>query len=425
MGNSRVREFLNRHGMDPESVDVQSCAEAMLADMRRGLAGEKSDMPMIPTYLSNDELLPLGRCAAVIDAGGTNFRSALVRFEKDGCHVSELKKRRMPGVESPCTWDGFIAFVADSIEPLMDRTDCIGFCFSYSARITPDMDGRVDRIDKEVVVTGSEGQMIGASLKAELARRGIGGKHVVVLNDTAAVLLGGAAALDKIAYSGFIGQVSGTGTNTCVSLPERAIEKLGRGGGRGMIVNMESGLYAGIQGGDFDRILDERSNNLGSKKFEKLTAGVYLGELCRLMLRAAADEGLLSPSGAAGARGLGSVDSSVIDAWAAGENGDMLGGDADDLAFAGELSRALFVRSARCMCADLLALAMLTGAGRDAEKPLCILAEGSLVQKSRFYRPELERLLGVYGRENGVCFELRVGEETTLPGSAAAVLLNS
>ena len=160
--------------------------------------------------------------------------------------------------------------------------------------ITPERDGRVVCIDKEVVITDCEGQLVGASLLAELARRGITGKRAVILNDTVAVLLGGAAQLDKDAYSGFIGQVSGTGTNTCVSLPVSQIGKLGQSGERGMVVNLESGEYDGIEGGDYDRMLDAGSHAPGTKRFEKLTAGVYLGELARLMLRGAADEGLLS-----------------------------------------------------------------------------------------------------------------------------------
>ena len=218
--------------------------------------------------------------------------------------------------------------------------------------------------------------------------------------------------------------MSGTGTNTCVSLPESLIGKLGSSAERGMIINMEAGLYTGIPRGSFDLMLDSASNNPGLKAFEKLTAGVYLGELCRLMLIAAADEGLISRAAGEGARRLEDIDSAVIDAWACMERGELLGGAETDLAFAARLSRALFRRSARCMCADLLALAMLTGAGKDAGKPLCVLAEGSLVQKSRIYRPELERLLDEYGREAGVHFVLKVGQETTLPGAAAAALIN-
>ena len=51
-------------------------------------------------------------------------------------------------------------------------------------------------------------------------------------------------------------------------------------------------------------MLDSASNNPGLKAFEKLTAGVYLGQLCRLMLIAAADEGLISRAAGDGARQL-------------------------------------------------------------------------------------------------------------------------
>ena len=151
---------------------------------------------------------------------------------------------------------------------------------------------------------------------------------------------------------------------------------------------------------------------------------MYLGEICHLMLNAAADEGLLSDECAGKVRALPVFDSAVLDAWACGEGFDILGGNEDDHSFAQTLSLALFQRSARCMCVNLLALAELIGGGRD--KPICMLAEGSLVQKGRCYRPELERLLQLYGTEKrGIALELRVGEETTLPGSAAAALLNT
>ena len=229
---------------------------------------------------------------------------------------------------------------------------------------------------------------------------------------------------DKRGYSGFIGQVSGTGTNTCVSLPVSRIGKLHQSGSRGMIVNLESGEYTGIPGGDFDRQLDEESHNPGQKHFEKLTAGVYLGELCRLMLRAAAEEGLLSAEGARRAKELPVFDAAVVDAWASGEGYELLGDDPEDAAFARELSLALFRRSARCMCVNLIALTELAGGGRD--KPMCVLAEGSLVRRSRHYRPELDRLLTHCGSvDRGLRVTLQVGEEITLVGSAAAALLNA
>lgn len=422
---SLAHDFLVKHHMEPERIVPAGLAGAMAEDMRRGLKGEKSSLPMIATYLSNDGTVPEGACAAVIDAGGTNFRSALVRFTPGGYQVEDLGRWKMPGIDKPCTWNEFIAFTADHIQHLMDRTDVIGFCFSYNAEITPDMDGKVKRIDKEVVISGCENQLVAASLKEELSRRGIEGKKIVILNDTAAALLGGTVTLDKSAYSGFIGQISGTGTNTCTSVPREMIEKLGLKGSRGMLVNLESGMYNGIESGDFDLLLDRESNNPGDKDFEKKTAGVYLGELCRLMLLAAGEEGFISADSLEKARALGHIDSAVIDAWSAGARLDEIAANPSDGDFAQELSLSLFQRSARCMCVNLLAIALLIGAGKEADKPVCVCAEGSLVQRSHYYRPTLEKLLDTEGREKlGLHFRLFVGSETTLPGSAAAALLN-
>ncbi len=422
---SLAHDFLVKHHMEPERIVPAELAGAMAEDMRRGLKGEKSSLPMIATYLSNDGTVPEGACAAVIDAGGTNFRSALVRFTPGGYQVEDLGRWKMPGIDKPCTWNEFIAFTADHIQHLMDRTDVIGFCFSYNAEITPDMDGKVKRIDKEVVISGCENQLVAASLKEELSRRGIEGKKIVILNDTAAALLGGTVTLDKSAYSGFIGQISGTGTNTCTSVPREMIEKLGLKGSRGMLVNLESGMYNGIESGDFDLLLDRESNNPGDKDFEKKTAGVYLGELCRLMLLAAGEEGFISADSLEKARALGHIDSAVIDAWSAGDRLDEIAANPADGDFAQELSLSLFQRSARCMCVNLLAIALLIGAGKEADKPVCVCAEGSLVQRSHYYRPTLEKLLDTEGREKlGLHFRLFVGSETTLPGSAAAALLN-
>ena len=422
MSSTAALKFLEKHGMSPELVDPSLCADKMRSHMLAGLKGEESSLPMIPTYLSNDGIIPEGQPAVVIDAGGTNFRSASVSFGDGAYKLENLKKWKMPGVGTPATWEEFISFVADSIEPLMEKTDRIGFCFSYSADITPEIDGRVIRIDKEVVVTGSEGKLVGASLIEELERRGFKNKKVVILNDTVAVLLGGASVLDKAKYSGFIGQVSGTGTNTCCEVNIRDIEKLGRDEDGKIIINLESGLYDGIPGGYFDGLLDKASNNPGLKQFEKMTAGVYLGELCRLIFNAAAEEGLLSEETGKKLKGFARIDSADADAWSCGERLEEISHGEADGEFVKTVCTAMFERSARCMCTNLLAILLLTGAGKD--KPACICAEGSLVQKGRTYRPMLEALLKEHAAKAGRTVELRVGEETTLPGSAAAAILN-
>lgn len=417
-----VRDFLIRYGMEDPSFDIISAAERMRDEMERGLRGEQSSYPMIPTFLKTTGEVPENEYVAVIDAGGTNFRSALAHFENGRCIEENLKKVGMPGIKRPATWEEFVSFVADAVEDLMPKTDRIGFCFSYSADITPEVDGRVVCIDKEVVINGCEGQLVGKSLCDELERRGYPGKRAVILNDTAAVQLGGMAKHLQDGYAGCCGQVSGTGTNTCCTVSGAKITKLGDAA-HDMIINMESGMYDGLTQGYFDRQLDLESHNPGQKRFEKMTAGVYLGEICRLALCQAAKDGLLSTACAEKVQALTHVGSLTADAWA-GENGlEMLAANEDDAVVISEIAAFLFERSARFMCANHIAMAELTDAGKSGTT--AIYAEGSLVQHNHIYRPALQTLMEKYLRQTlDRDVMLVVEEDTTLPGAAAAALLN-
>ena len=417
-----VRDFLIRYEMLDPSFDIHASAKKMCSEMERGLRGETSSYPMIPTYLKTTGKIPEGEYVAVIDAGGTNFRSALAHFENGRCVEERVKKTGMPGIGKAAAWEEFVSFVADAIEDLMPMTDRIGFCFSYSADITPEIDGRVNCIDKEVTIIGCEGKLVGKSLCEELARRGFPGKRAVILNDTAAVQLGGMAKHLHDGYDTCFGQVSGTGTNTCCTVPGEQIVKLGADT-YDMIVNLECGMYDGLSQGVFDRELDLDSHNPGQKRFEKMTAGVYLGELCRRALRQAADDGLLSPACREKIAALPHIDSAAPDAWACGERLDELNATEQDKVIISEISRFLFERSAKLMCANLTAMAELTDAGKTGRA--AVYAEGSLVQKNHIYRPALSRLLEENLRkELGRDVTLVVEEDTTLPGAAAAALLN-
>ncbi|MBQ9664326.1 MAG: hypothetical protein IJV40_14365 [Oscillospiraceae bacterium] len=419
---ARVEEFLIRHGMLDPNFDILECAERMSLEMKSGLWGEESSYLMIPTYLKTTGKIPEDEYVAVVDAGGTNFRSALAHFKDGRCIEERVRKAGMPGIGKPASWDEFISFVADSIEDLMTYTDRIGFCFSYSADITPEIDGRVNCIDKEVSIVGCEGQLVGKSLCEELTRRGYPGKRAVIINDTAAVQLGGMAKHLNDGHEMCFGQVSGTGTNTCCTVPGSQIKKLGSTA-YDMIVNLECGMYDGVPQGLFDRELDFASHNPGQKRFEKMTAGVYLGELCRRALRQAANEGLLSQSCAEKIWALPHMNSVAPDAWACGEGLEELTDQQADAEFISEIARFFFERSAKLMCANLIAMAELTDAGRSGKA--AVYAEGSLVQRNHVYRPALTALLDQYMKKaQGRDISLFVEEDTTLPGAAAAALLN-
>ena len=416
-----VKEFMLRHGMNADRVELERYAKAFLDAMKRGLGTKQELVPMIPTYLRGEAQVPQNRKAAVIDAGGTNYRTALVSFDETGYRLEHLERSLMPGTDEPAAWSEFISRTADGIEPLLSQTDLIGFCFSYPAEVTPDIDSRVLGLTKQVKLIGAEGRLLGADLAAELSRRGFDKKKIVVLNDTPATLLGGSALLDKAKYGGFIGMVAGTGVNTCCMILDSAIGKLGLKSSEKMLVNLESGSFDGFPRGDFDLEMDNNLPDTGYYIGEKLCSGAYLGEVCRYTLQAAAREDLFENAAGEYILSLDKLDTPTADAWGTGKLPDCFGeADKEKTVY---ITHELFDRAARCMCCNLSAILLLTGEGR--EKPVCICADGSLYKKSALFAPMLYRHMSDYaGAKLGRRFEFVTGEETTLLGTAAAALLN-
>lgn len=423
--SSSITDFLYTHGLSPTLINPPQAAWKMLEHMKAGLAGKPVDMPMIPTYIYADGEIEKNKPVIVIDAGGTNYRSALAVFRDSGCELSNLKVGKMPGTGEAVEWSRFISYVADSIEDIINETDIIGFCFSYNVEITPEIDGIVKRIDKEVVIKNSEGQLIGASLAAELEKRGYPGKKVIILNDTVAALLGGISSADKNDFSGLAGMICGTGVNTCCALQTEKIGKVPDCRKGKMLINLESGLFNSFPLGDIDKLVDAESNNPGEKIMEKMSSGVYLGTICRKAIEVAAEEGYLDKSCLRKIENIEKFDAAVPDAWASGEDpyGIFAG---EELEFIRGLAHALFERSAKCMCTNIIAIMLLLEKGQDPEKPVCVCAEGSLIGKSRYFRPMLEKCLRFYAEGTlSLHCSLLIGKDTTLPGAAAAALLNA
>jgi len=95
-----VVRFLSDYGMDYRDVDMDANVKLFLEEMQRGLAGKKSSLEMIPTYISVEGDVPTHKKGIVADAGGTNFRVATVYFDHQKMPVIEnLKLFKMPAVD--------------------------------------------------------------------------------------------------------------------------------------------------------------------------------------------------------------------------------------------------------------------------------------------------------------------------------------
>jgi hexokinase len=77
----RVKDFLKRNKMDYESIDIKKEYQIFLEDMQKGLDGKPGCLEMLPTYIPMNDEIPSNEPVIVMDAGGTNFRVAVVYFD--------------------------------------------------------------------------------------------------------------------------------------------------------------------------------------------------------------------------------------------------------------------------------------------------------------------------------------------------------
>ena len=278
--NENAISFLQRHGMDPASIDFAACLEGFRAQMNAGLQGLPGSLPMIPTYVSPGRQVPQDVPVIVLDAGGTNLRVGLCSLHGADAKVSRCLTMPMPGTLRPLSREEFLNQIADLVMPLLESSDHIGYCFSFPAEITPDLDGICAGFNKEIHVSDDKGMRVCAELCEALAARGCKTPVYALINDTVAALLGGYGSVDTGAYDGFIGFILGTGVNCCYTESAEKITKLpGLAPGSSMVVNMEAGCYDSFPMGDFDRNVDARSAIPNDHLYEKMVSGAYFGEI--------------------------------------------------------------------------------------------------------------------------------------------------
>jgi len=306
-----LSEFARYYGFHYDRIDPAGLVEDVLIEMERGLTGPFSCLPMIPTYISPVSGTTPGKTVIALDAGGTNLRAALVKFDENGKAVTtEIRKAPMPGTRGRLGAGAFFDEIADITAPLFeaagDKVEGIGFCFSYHIDITKEADGILKVFSKEVDAPEVIGKAIGAGLRDALVRRNIKvPERIVLLNDTVATLLSGLSEMpphgglrqgeDRYGVKGgpMIGFILGTGFNT--AYPERCIPKIGfESREKPQIVVCETGTFVHRYVGFLDKEFDNTTKCPGAYIMEKATAGAYLGPLTFHILCRAINDGLIS-----------------------------------------------------------------------------------------------------------------------------------
>ncbi len=424
--------FLKQHKMWADELDFEHESNLFAEDMEEGLSvGEKSTLKMIPGYIDPSANVEINKAVIAVDAGGTNFRRALVTFTNKGPIINKFKKYPMPGVDKEVEVDEFFEIIAGYLNPIADKSENIGFCFSYPAEIMPDREGKIISLTKEVKVKNATGVEIGKELKNKLSEGS--SKSVAVLNDATATLLSGKAMAEDKNYDDFIGLILGTGMNTCYVEKNINIKKseILRSKEGYTLINLESGGYGDIKRGTADIRLDEKTINPGEQLMEKMLSGAYMGQLVLETIKLAASEGMLSEDLSdeiCAMERLSSADSAdFLDDPEGRKN--LLGrairkhGTKEDGWLIEAIVDGLYERSAKYLAVNINGILIKTGRGMDPEKPICLVIDGSAFYGSKKFMEKFDRYLDFMKESFGRHVERIKVEDASLMGSAIAGLL--
>ena len=425
----KAEEFLSEHKLRSSDIDIEDLVKIFIEDMVSGLEGKEEALRMIPTYIEAENDFLTDTPVLAIDAGGTNFRAALVNVTKAGeVIISDTVSYLMPGLEGEISSKEFFRITGDYIRPLAEKAGRIGFCFSYPTEILPDRDGRLIQFCKEVQAPEVHGQLIGRKLLEEL---GMPGKKIVLLNDTVATLLAGKSSSVGRQYDSFIGFILGTGTNTCYIEQNRNIVKKDDLKIEGsQIINIESGDFGRPPQTELDIMFSNTTTDPGSYKFEKMFSGGYFGGLTLFVLKAAAAEGVFSDQTAIVIGKIAELSSEEANSYVARQiaKGHILVesiNECNDADSCRHIIEVLIDRAAKLVAASMSAVILKCGKGRSPDIPVLITVEGTTFYKLHNFRTRFEMYLNDFlSGDRKRYFEFTEVDQSGLIGAALAALID-
>lgn len=412
-----AKDWLKFHKQDADVVDVEVSLNKFWQQMQLGLQGLDGGIPMIPTYLMDVDRSKIqsNSKSILIDAGGTNFRSALGYFDSDGKVVIEqLDKTVMPASNQYLTKEQFYGAIADNIKRLLAEGGNVGFCFSYQVAMEADIDGTVVMFSKEVKAPEVIGTKVGYETLKACKRYDSTQRKIAILNDTVATLLGGMASTDE-KFSAYLGYIYGTGTNVCYVEDTSKITKVTDLPVGQMLVNTECGNFEGFVQGDFDRVTIARTAVPDKQLFEKMTSGKYLADIIYEALCVAEAENVFA-------------DKVQLQPFTLREVSDFLQGgsfvckfnSSHDEIFATQVCDLLINRAAKMGAIVNSALAIASC--KDKSLPVAIVCEGTTFNKLPRYRAYFEEYLTSILSQYGISYKIVQGEELNLVGTLMATM---
>jgi hexokinase len=285
-------------------------------ELDEGLAKHHQNIAMHQTWVHH---LPSGNergTFLTLDLGGTNLRVCEITLhghEKEGKEKTQLNQQqyKLPEELKKGEADALWNFIAEKLEDFVKQKGLVnsftkqnpmplGFTFSY-----PATQARIDHAilktwTKGFDISGVEDHDVAQQLREKMAERNLPIELVCVINDTVGAMIASAYNDPKT----IIGAIFGTGCNAAYMANLSSIGKM-KDSDRAycskisdkMAINCEYGAFdnahRALPWTKYDQQIDADSPRPGEQAFEKLSAGLYLGEIYRLIVLDLADRGLV------------------------------------------------------------------------------------------------------------------------------------
>ncbi|KAL9621890.1 MAG: hypothetical protein Q9160_003711 [Pyrenula sp. 1 TL-2023] len=275
---------------------LKEITEHFVKELEKGLTKEGGNIPMNVTWVMGYPTGDEQGTFLALDMGGTNLRVCeIILPEEKGEFDIIQSKYRLPEElktgEADELWDYIADCLQQFIEYHHEGEDLgklpLGFTFSYPATQEYIDHGVLQRWTKGFDIAGVEGKDVVPPFEEALAKRGLPIKLAALINDTTGTLI--ASSYTDQAMK--IGCIFGTGCNAAYMETAGCVPKIDHYGlppDMPIAINCEYGAFDNdhvvLPLTKYDVIVDEQSPRPGQQAFEKMIAGLYLGEIFRLVV---------------------------------------------------------------------------------------------------------------------------------------------
>lgn len=279
-----------------DTPKLKAITDHFISELAQGLSKEGGSIPMNPTWVMG---YPTGHETGTflaLDMGGTNLRVCEINLPEEKGEFDIIQsKYRMPEELKTGNADELWAYIADCLQQFIEyhhegeKLDKLplGFTFSYPATQEYIDHGVLQRWTKGFDIDGVEGKDVVPPFEAALQERGVPIKLTALINDTTGTLIASSYTDPEMK----IGCIFGTGCNAAYMEHAGEIPKLEDwklDPKQEIAINCEWGAFDNehkiLPRTAYDIIIDKDSPRPGQQAFEKMIAGLYLGELFRLVL---------------------------------------------------------------------------------------------------------------------------------------------